>query len=84
MTEEELELETTEKVWRFLLKFKEEHDGNHPTVRAIATAVGLKSPSSALHQLRKLQGFGYIYKRDNCWCVRGATWNRPPAHWRDK
>ena len=74
----------TTAVWNFILRFKERYDGSMPTVREIAEAVGLRSSSSAHHQLRKLETFGCIERRGRRWCVVGATWTRPPSHWRRK
>lgn len=70
--------EVTTKVWRYILQFKADHDGAMPTVREIQAATKLSSSSVAYYQMRKLETFGYLYRQDGRWCVRGSTWTPPP------
>ena len=52
--------QTTEKVYKFILSYKADHDGNSPPYRQIADACGLSSPSAAGYHIHKLADAGLV------------------------
>jgi len=59
-------MKTTELIYQYILRFKQRHDGNSPSIRQIMIGVGLGSTNSARWQLSKLEQEGKIiccYKR---------------------
>lgn len=51
---------TADEVLHFIRRYKTDHNGNAPTTREIAAAVGLLSTSTAHHHLRNLERRGLI------------------------
>ena len=55
------ELKSSEyNLYTFIVKFKREHDGNSPTYRQMASAIGKKSTSYVSFLLEGLRKKGYI------------------------
>lgn len=52
--------ETTEKVYRYIIDYKQAHDGLSPTVREIADACDISSTSVVNYNLDKLEAAGKI------------------------
>ena len=53
--------ERCQDILRFIASYKQEHDGNSPTVRAIASAVGLSaSVVQETHIVNHLLSWGFI------------------------
>jgi repressor LexA len=47
-------------VLKFIVDFKQSHDGNSPSIREIADKVGLSSSSSVFYYLDRLESAGRI------------------------
>lgn len=67
-----------DKVFKFILKYKESHDGNSPTIREICKACKISSTSVVDYYLEKLQSRKLI-QRDSFQSrninVVGGSWS---------
>lgn len=52
-------------IFDFIVQYKQEHDGNSPTIREIGDAVGLRSSSTVNYYLQRLVKEKKIYIADN-------------------
>lgn len=67
-----------ELVYKFIVQFKKEHDGNSPAIREIGAACGISSTSAVVYILRNLVRDGRI----TLWGTRGIM--VVGAEWREK
>jgi len=71
-----------QQIFDFIVKFKEEHDGNSPTIRQIGDAVGLRSTSTVSRQLYFMEQIGMIERDATQGAARlikvvGGVWIAP-------
>lgn len=64
-------------MYKFIVRFKQMHDGNSPTVRQIGLAVGIRSASVVHYHLGKMEEMGLIKRIDGAIQVIGAQWTAP-------
>ncbi len=73
-----------ERVYRFIVDYKREHDGVAPSVREIRNSVGLASTSTVIRHLRMLEKAGRIilnnYGASRSIQIPGALWLAPGEH----
>ena len=62
-----------DKIFKFVIEYKESHDGNTPSSRMIGAAVGL-SQAGVIYHLNLDDRFHMI---DSERCVRGGQWMKP-------
>ncbi len=51
---------------RFIVRHKEAHDGNSPTLRKIVDGTRYSSTSAVVYALNKLERYGHIVRGDGC------------------
>lgn len=65
-------------LYNYLIKFKQEHDGNSPTIREIMEGTGIPSTSSTSRHLRRLIHKNLITLDDHSRIyIINATWSKP-------
>ena len=70
---------TSQSIYRFIVWYKERNDGNSPTIREIASAVGLASVSDIPRHLSRLEEQGLIRRNKSSRGIRviGGKWTGP-------
>lgn len=71
-------MSTTDQVYRFIIRYKSENDGNSPSVRDICDALRINSTSVCSYHLRRLVQDGRIgmsKKSSRSIVVVGGQWN---------
>ncbi|MGA2504236.1 MAG: hypothetical protein ABSG01_09120 [Anaerolineales bacterium] len=76
------------RVFAFIVSYKQNHDGNSPTIREIGEAVGVNSTSLVLFYLNKLEKQGRIRRPEPKIGERfaanieviGGKWDAPASH----
>jgi hypothetical protein len=67
-----------QKIFRWIVAYKTQHDGNSPSIVELMHACGISSRSVALYQLHRLQDAGYIrltaYRQTRSICIVGGEW----------
>lgn len=75
-------MNTTDAVYRALIKYKIEHDGASPSIRELTAVMGFTSTTPVEYHLKKLEKQGLIkrqtFGRARNICVVGGRWV-PPA-----
>lgn len=61
-----------DKIFDAIVKYKETHDGNSPSSRAIGDVVGLSQAGVMWHTKRDLR----LFRLDGHLCVKGGEWSR--------
>lgn len=73
--------EMTRRTYDFILKYKQENDGNSPGTEEIATGIGLRSRSGVPEYLDRLEALGKIRRgirgQAKAIYVVGAQWLGP-------
>lgn len=73
--------EMTKRTYDFILKYKQDNDGNSPGTEEIATGIGLKSRSGVPEYLDRLEALGKIKRgsrgQAKAIYVVGAQWLTP-------
>lgn len=64
-------------VFAYICHHKATHDGNSPSCRQIADAMGYAGPSPAHYHVRKLEDYGWISVVDGTIEVNGGRWIAP-------
>jgi SOS-response transcriptional repressor LexA len=73
----EKNLRTREEVYRFIVRYKAEHDGIAPTLREIGSAVGINSTSHLNYLIKTLRTDGRLETIDGqprTIMVTGGNW----------
>jgi hypothetical protein len=65
------------QVFRFIITYKTENDGNSPTIRAIKEGLNYASTSSTWRMVRKLADIGLIELRNSTIHIPGGVWFHP-------
>lgn len=60
-------------VLEFIVAYKQEHDGNSPSLRTIGRELFL-STTAVHHQIHKLIELGHLYLHGKDICVMGGQW----------
>lgn len=64
----------------YICAYAQEHNGNSPSMRAIARALGIAYPTARVHVL-ELVAEGKLRIEDNQLIVEQAEWTPPPYLW---
>lgn len=67
----------TMAVFSYICNHKVRHDGNSPSHRQIADAMGYAGPSVSYHHVKKLEDYGWITIVDGLIEVKGGRWVAP-------
>lgn len=66
-----------QRVLRFVIQYKRDHDGNSPTLREISDGLNIRAVSEVSGLLDELEGAGLVHRRDRRAAyieVVGGTW----------
>ena len=65
------------EAYRYIVKYKTQHDGNSPSMRQICDAIGIASTNTVSGYLDKLVDAGMIRKQRGNISVVGGKWTPP-------
>lgn len=75
-------MKTKERIYKFIIKYKRDNDGNSPTIRKIKRAVRLKSEAPVIYHLRALESEGKIWYNDiRQICITEGVWDTKEGLW---
>lgn len=77
--------QTRQRIYNYIVQYKQQYDGESPTTRQICTACNVRSTSHASKQIHALERLGMIklFAKDGNYktgiIVTGATWTPPTS-----